>query len=47
VRTSYQDSNIFGYKDNYDVTVQASATNEETLKMRNNPTFSSKNIISH
>lgn len=43
LRTSYQDSNIFGYKEDSDPTVQNSAKNGfKDTRMRNNGTFQSK-----
>lgn len=42
MRASYQDSNIFGYKDASNGTVQNTCTNEEiNFRMRNNNTFKS------
>ena len=42
-RTSYQDSNIFGYKMGDNATVQPSATHESrSMRERNNPTFASR-----
>ena len=42
-RTSYQDSNIFGYKETNNPTVQGSATKDQKqAKIRNNATFESR-----
>jgi hypothetical protein len=42
-RTSYQDSNIFGYKDNVNPTIQPkAAVNGKDLRQRNNNTFVSR-----
>ena len=42
-RTSYQDSNIFGYKDSADLTVQGQAAQgDKEQKLRSNPTFNSR-----
>ena len=43
LRTSYQDSNIFGYKDESDPTVQSSAKDSgKQSRLRNTGTFKSK-----
>ncbi len=43
LRTSYQDSNIFGYKDREDITVQATAkADERGQRLRVNGTYQSK-----
>ena len=42
-RASYQDSNIFGYKDTGDITVQFSAKRDQSSsRVRNNGTFNSR-----
>lgn len=42
-RASYQDSNIFGYKEREDITVQTTAkADDKATRLRNNQTFQSK-----
>lgn len=42
-RTSYQDSNIFGYKDQADITVQNSAKGDQRAqRLRQTPTYNSR-----
>ncbi|CDW87720.1 UNKNOWN [Stylonychia lemnae] len=42
-RASYQDSNIFGYKDDYNPTIQSSASGQDSnVRLRQTATFSSR-----